>query len=106
MAVDISAELEVISGNEYGEDVIEAIRSASLKLGQYGFYCEDLDTLLDIIKNSTYGKDIRLAIYEVLRQLSTNSSLTPYNVITNVIMNFPGVVFGTVGEMEAVQDGN
>lgn len=31
---------------------------------------------------------------------------TPAGIITDVMFNVPGVVFGTVKEMEAVQDGN
>lgn len=45
----------------------------------------------------------------VRMRLSLGGGVQPSSqgsIVTDVMINIPGVVFGTVGEMEAAQDGN
>lgn len=70
MAVDISEYLDAIAGDTEGEEVIEAIRSASLLLDTDMYRTADISELLEKIRTEPFGKDIRMCIYEILKRLS------------------------------------
>lgn len=79
MAVDISEYLDVIAGDTEGEEVIEAIRSASLLLGTDMYRTADISELLEKIRTEPLGKDIRMCVYEVLKRLSEAEPEMPSN---------------------------
>lgn len=70
MSIDISTELDVINSNLSGELVALNIANAAKILSDHGYETANVDELLGIIKNGTYGIDIRRAIYETLKRLS------------------------------------
>lgn len=70
MAVDISQYLDAIVGDTEGEEVIQAIRDASLILGTDMYKTADISQLLEDVKNKPLGKDIRMCIYDILKRLS------------------------------------
>lgn len=79
MAVDISEYLDAIAGDTDGEEVVEAIRSASLLLGTDMYRTADISELLEEIRTKPFGKDIRMCIYEILKRLSEAEPETPSN---------------------------
>lgn len=70
MAVDISEYLKAITGEDEGEEVIQAIHDAALLLGTEMYTTADISELLEEIKTKPFGKDIRYCIYEILKRLS------------------------------------
>lgn len=70
MAVDISEYLDAIAGDTDGEEVIEAIRSASLTLGTDMYKTADISQLLEDIRTKTFGNEIRMCIHDILERLA------------------------------------
>lgn len=70
MAVDISEYLDAIAGDTDGEEVIEAIRSASLVLGTDMYKTADISQLLEDIRTKTFGNEIRMCIHDILEKLA------------------------------------
>lgn len=70
MAVDISQYLDAIMGDTDGEEVIQAIHDAALRLGTEAYKTASIDELLEDIKTKIYGKEIRMDIHEILKRLS------------------------------------
>lgn len=70
MAVDISEYLDAIAGDTEGEEVIEAIRSASLILGTDMYKTADISQLLEEIRTKTFGNEIRMCIHDILERLA------------------------------------
>ena len=106
MATDIHTQLAAILNEIEGEAVAINAASAIETLNHDIFARDDIAEYLVTIRSKPFGKDIRYAIYESLRRLSLTERVTPTNIVTDVITDIPGVAFGTVGEMEEIQDGN
>lgn len=96
MAVDISEYLDAIAGDTEGEEVIEAIRSASLLLGTDTYKTADISTLLEEVRTKPFGKEIRMCIYEILKKLS---EAEPVGQSANCLYGTAGVIFGPTGQL-------
>jgi hypothetical protein len=90
MSIDISTELDVINSNLSGELVALNIANAAKILSDHGYETANVDELLGIIKNGTYGIDIRQAIYETLKRLSmTNPTDKTGKSLNNLAILLP-----------------
>lgn len=70
MAVDISSQLDAIKSKSGGEDVLNNIDSALEKLVKLMYPGSAIKGELTTIRESAYGKDIRMAIHDALYKLS------------------------------------
>lgn len=96
MAVDISSQLEAIQSTSGGEDVLNNVDSALVKLVKFLYPGSAIKGELTTIRESAYGKDIRMAIHDALYKLSQQeggrssgaiflSELTTFRLSTNTI---------------------
>lgn len=74
MAVDISSQLEAIKSKSSGEDVLNNVDSALEKLVKLMYPGSAIKGELTVIREGTYGKDIRMAIHDALYKLSQQES--------------------------------
>lgn len=97
MAVDISEYLDAIAGDTDGEEVIEAIRSASLILGTDMYKTADISQLLEDIRTKTFGNEIRMCIHDILERLA---NATPEGGGAATCLNgTAGTIFGPTGQL-------
>lgn len=96
MAVDISEYLDAIAGDTEGEEVIEAIRSASLLLGTDMYKTADISQLLEEIRTKPFGKDIRMCIHDILERLA---NATPEGGAVSCLNGTAGTIFGPTGQL-------
>lgn len=96
MAVDISEYLDAIAGDTDGEEVIEAIRSASLLLGTDMYKTADISQLLEEIRTKPFGKDIRMCIHDILERLA---NATPEGGAASCLNGTVGTIFGPTGQL-------
>lgn len=96
MAVDISEYLKAITGEDEGEEVIQAIHDAALLLGTEMYTTADISELLEEIKTKPFGKDIRYCIYEILKRLS-EAEPRPGPESTSAVYGDVSVILGVTG---------
>lgn len=70
MAVDISSQLEAIKSKSGGEEVLNNVDLALEKLVKFLYPGSAIKGELAVIREGTYGKDIRMAIHDALYKLS------------------------------------